>query len=1388
MDGASVRPRSRTTRRLSSGVFAFLALVASFASIHPRPAAAQSQPVTVSKILCYATGCPTNPTGESTVTALTNVFYQVTIGNTNGPAQTVTLTDPLPANFTVTTVVCNGVPMPFTGTITVAGIPLPASGSTVCNVNGQFTATSASVANTATVTGASTSLTNSNTDTVAVTLPAAIPGNVKITKLASAALVNAPATVVYTIKVKNTSPNPQDPPLALGSVLTVFDQLRLRPTSVPLMATYVAGSTTCTVAPATSVNNVINSCLQTTPQPGSVSPLTVNSPALLNFLNWRYAAGDPGMLSPGAVMTLKFKVTFAALPGIPCVIQPGADGVYNESHLALNVPGPNGPQAVQDANPVDNTSAQVLLKVNTGFTIVDPACGLIYLAPSTVLQVTKTQLFPTTPPGGLSWFTPDIKFLITIKNISTTKTVTKLQGLDETLSGLGTPPFKSTFTGSSPCPPIGLVMTCVPVLPPQTLAGYGATKTMYNFTLFPTGSPVLGPGQSWSFPIHLKYSHPDCDSYPGVTAKPVDNVVIVTNWTEMVGSNSTTATGLVGSAVTTLMKKPPNCPLKVLKFANVPKIHFGVPNGSPNIVYTVKYYNPTPGTYTVGTMIDTMRTKTIPTAPLPYAAQLPVQYRYSCSQTAGSVTGGFPGPYPHRNAAWPSYNAASIIPTSLPQQGVRLIQNTLPVTFGPFSSVTCTVQVVVLPPPASDPYCSMHGYLENNGILDASAYYNPNFAWTSPPTWMWSSVSRPLPKCYDVVLNKVAVPATAWTSPSGGPVAFALSILNNGNDPIAGGGPAVQDAFTPPLWTSPLPTAPAGTAWLPPLPTGSAVSKLAINNLGAGQTALVNFSVPNTAAHPYPPAPGQICNHVTRSMRLPPFGPAPLDYYWKHPATAQACIPVVQTASLTVTKALVQPTYGNVSPSAAFTVAVSCALSSQITGPNTALTFTITPPNLTQTINNIPVGSTCSVVETSVPPPTQDPVCNNWIWTQTGMTPSSPITITSGNNTVVVTNTRTCHNLFSFGVAKTIVGVPGMVPPAGTFNVNVSCHGPGGTPVSNYTLTLQTPNALTQYGVSNLDVGYVCTISEVPPPPYVLPSGVTCTWSTTYPQGTTATLSGPQTLPVVNTLNCPPVRPAPSPNPNPVPSQRFVAGDFLLSPKVYDEFSPGNSGSGVSYEFRGAAEFPAFGLPWMVEGDYRSYSYPHTSHISAAATSGPAGSVNPCPHSGLPPALAVATGDQGCVTVIGAYGQTAVPSFSARDVDFDGRLAVQIAKPRIYVGVGYLYREENYGYPAQSGFGIGAEKLPDLENKLSAYGSVWYYPSISGNFTYPTAGAPPALAGTTTKLEQRFIKYEIGGTYALGSSGLFLDAGIKGDTIRGKNAAPSDASHAAGYVGVGIKF
>ena len=247
--------------------------------------------------------------------------------------------------------------------------------------------------------------------------------------------------------------------------------------------------------------------------------------------------------------------------------------------------------------------------------------------------------------------------------------------------------------------------------------------------------------------------------------------------------------------------------------------------------------------------------------------------------------------------------------------------------------------------------------------------------------------------------------------------------------------------------------------------------------------------------------------------------------------------------------------------------------------------------------------------------------------------------------------------------------------------------------------------------------------------------------------------------PVETPMPTPPPTPTPAPVVHQATQEHFIAGDYIASPKVYNEFSPGNSSKGGSYDFRGAYEFSAFNLPWMIEGDFRSYQYPHNCT-----------SANPAP-----------AGDQCNVTTIGNTGQTYVPAFTARDRDAEVRLGLKVADPRIYIGVGYLYRTTNYGYPAQKGFGFGAEKLPDLNRGFSLYGSAWYYPNVKGNFTDPGTGIGYTLG-------YNILKYQIGAAITIPKSPIFIDLGFVGDTGRNKSNAPGGFTHAGPYIGLGLSF
>jgi Copper amine oxidase N-terminal domain len=250
----------------------------------------------------------------------------------------------------------------------------------------------------------------------------------------------------------------------------------------------------------------------------------------------------------------------------------------------------------------------------------------------------------------------------------------------------------------------------------------------------------------------------------------------------------------------------------------------------------------------------------------------------------------------------------------------------------------------------------------------------------------------------------------------------------------------------------------------------------------------------------------------------------------------------------------------------------------------------------------------------------------------------------------------------------------------------------------------------------------------------------------------------------------PPPPPSPTPSPTPAPpvhkSEIFLAADYMYGGKIYNEFSPGNT-ENSSYHGRAAIEFNV-GVPLMVEADFRQYQYPHNQGIATP----PAGAngIIPC----------TVPGDQGCVTVIGGGGQTFVPAFRARENDTDFRLAVKVLDPRIYVGVGYQYRSTNWGYPKFDSFGFGAEKLPDLDQFFSIYGSYWYYTNSRGKYSN--------IAGQTFTVAYTVQKYQIGGTISIPKTPIFIDLGFLGERGNAKSESVIGYTHNGFYSGLGLWF
>jgi hypothetical protein len=243
----------------------------------------------------------------------------------------------------------------------------------------------------------------------------------------------------------------------------------------------------------------------------------------------------------------------------------------------------------------------------------------------------------------------------------------------------------------------------------------------------------------------------------------------------------------------------------------------------------------------------------------------------------------------------------------------------------------------------------------------------------------------------------------------------------------------------------------------------------------------------------------------------------------------------------------------------------------------------------------------------------------------------------------------------------------------------------------------------------------------------------------------------------------PPSEAPPPPTPTPMPKATpyndiYVAGDYIISPKVYNEFNPGtttnNNVGGFSFRIHGAIEFTLFNVPWMVEKDYRQYNYPH----------------NP-----LTPVTAVGGGFQ----YLTGTGFTL-----GRDYAGDVRLGVRVLQPKIYIGVGYMMRTNSAGYPQLNGFGFGIDKLPQLNHAFDWYAGFWYYPQLKGNMTTGNALGVP----TQYQLAYNVLRCDLGVDYSFLGTPLFIEAGYLGDRGWNFNAAPAPFTESGPYVGLGLKF
>jgi hypothetical protein len=209
----------------------------------------------------------------------------------------------------------------------------------------------------------------------------------------------------------------------------------------------------------------------------------------------------------------------------------------------------------------------------------------------------------------------------------------------------------------------------------------------------------------------------------------------------------------------------------------------------------------------------------------------------------------------------------------------------------------------------------------------------------------------------------------------------------------------------------------------------------------------------------------------------------------------------------------------------------------------------------------------------------------------------------------------------------------------------------------------------------------------------------------------------------------------------------YVAGDYIAPPLVYNAFAGPSKGQNYrSYAARAAFEVPLGQYDVYAGGESRSYTYPTRGGVTTAL-----------------------------LTAAPAF----VPSFTAREYDYDVRAGIKVTGPRIYGAVSYLTRGGNLE-PRQHGVGYGIEKLADVDQNFSLHGSVFFYPNVNGQY---------ALGGTGSYgVSYRAVRYLIGASFQPNRSPVFLDAGFLGDRSNVRTDAGVGFNHQGPYAGLGIHF
>ncbi len=313
-------------------------------------------------------------------------------------------------------------------------------------------------------------------------------------------------------------------------------------------------------------------------------------------------------------------------------------------------------------------------------------------------------------------------------------------------------------------------------------------------------------------------------------------------------------------------------------------------------------------------------------------------------------------------------------------------------------------------------------------------------------------------------------------------------------------------------------------------------------------------------------------------------------------------------------------------------------------------------------------------------------------------------------------------------------------------------------------------------------------LPPTPPPPAPVPA--------------TPAPSAPSPKPTPSVGRTPAPQAAPPPAPSPTPSPSVIAArkpvraiasiDYMNAPAISNESAPAHTIANQSFGIQGSY---LFANTFLVQIDFKRYRFPHDAFQKTQFC-------DPGPGCTTVNALGqyqtgVCPGpDPGCVTAVGANligkqtgsAQEYVTAFNGIDTDVDLRAALKIL-PHTYAGVGAYFKHYSYlGFPNIRGVGIGISKLPNLDKQLSLFASAWYYPAVSGNYTYPVSPYLGPFSGQTVPFGYSVLKYRGGATFWLTQTNLFLEAGWAGEFFRATINTPVSGWTEGSFFGIGTRF